>query len=228
MKSLYVKACLLCLYCLVLPACELTGTPDPEKSGAKAITAFVINGVSGTINEGAKTIGVTLPEGTGLNALAPVITVSEKAGVSPASGTERDFSAPRTYTVTAEDGTMAIYTVTVRAGGTGGPYEPGIVCQFNADIPLLYFPGSLPATAGNAVSAEVHGSGTDILAGADWALFVYDSDGTLLPLSGQYAEGVYTFTAPGTPGGYTVSLTVRASNGVNYTGSFMMNVSAAY
>ena len=42
---------------------------------------------------------------------APVITVSDGATVSPASGVEQDFSDPVTYTVTAEDGTVKTYTV---------------------------------------------------------------------------------------------------------------------
>lgn len=47
--------------------------------------------------------------------LAPVITVSEKATVSPASGVVQDFSNGKTvvYTVVAEDGTVKEYTVSI-------------------------------------------------------------------------------------------------------------------
>jgi hypothetical protein len=54
-----------------------------------------------------------MPYGTAVNSLAPQITLSPNATVNPASGTARDFSAPQTYRVTAEDGTWADYTVTV-------------------------------------------------------------------------------------------------------------------
>lgn len=50
-----------------------------------------------------------------LKALAPAITISDKAIVSPATGVAQDFSAGKsvTYTVTAEDGTVKAYQVSV-------------------------------------------------------------------------------------------------------------------
>ena len=49
-----------------------------------------------------------------LKLLAPTIELtSDKATVSPATDTPQDFNTPVTYTVTAEDGTTAKYTVTV-------------------------------------------------------------------------------------------------------------------
>jgi hypothetical protein len=64
--------------------------------------------------KGKPATAVFLQDGEPLRgALAPVIEVSEKATVNPASGTARDFTAPATYTVTAEDGSVQDYTVTV-------------------------------------------------------------------------------------------------------------------
>ncbi len=84
---------------------------------AKAITSFAFESmdpdVAGIINEGEKTITVGVPEGTNVTALAPTITHTG-AGVSPASGTPQDFTAPVVYTITAADGTTADYTVTVK------------------------------------------------------------------------------------------------------------------
>lgn len=50
-----------------------------------------------------------------LKALTPVITISDKAVISPATGVAQDFSAGKsvTYTVIAEDGTAKAYTVSV-------------------------------------------------------------------------------------------------------------------
>lgn len=50
-----------------------------------------------------------------LKALTPVITISDKAIVSPATGVAQDFSAGKsvTYTVIAEDGTVKTYQVSV-------------------------------------------------------------------------------------------------------------------
>lgn len=84
---------------------------------AKAITSFAFNGltpaVNATINENAKTITATVPAGTNRTALVPTIAVSAKATVDPASGVAKDFTNAVTYTVTAEDGSTATYTVTV-------------------------------------------------------------------------------------------------------------------
>jgi hypothetical protein len=91
------------------------------KESGKQITAFSFANPSavGVINESAKTIAVAVPSGTDVTALVPAITVSEKAKVSPASGVAQDFTNPVTYTVTAEDGSTAAYTVRVTKG-TGG------------------------------------------------------------------------------------------------------------
>jgi hypothetical protein len=78
---------------------------------------FEIAGVSetvqGVIDEEAKTINAIVPHGTNLGSLAPTITVSPGATVSPASGEVQDFTSQVVYTVTAENGTQAVYTVTV-------------------------------------------------------------------------------------------------------------------
>lgn len=52
-----------------------------------------------------------------LKALVPVIAVSEKATVTPASGVAQDFSGGKSvvYTVVAEDGTTNQYTVSIAA-----------------------------------------------------------------------------------------------------------------
>ncbi|WP_197092751.1 endonuclease [Labilibaculum euxinus] len=85
----------------------------PVQSSAKTITSFVIDSKAGTLNEGTHTIGVTLPESTNVTTLSPVIEISDKATVLPASGASQDFTNPVTYTVTAEDGSSQEYVVTV-------------------------------------------------------------------------------------------------------------------
>lgn len=82
----------------------------------KAITAFSITNPSatGVINEGAKTITVSVPYGTSLVGLIPSITITG-ASVSPASGAAQTFTSgvPVDYTVTASDASTQIYAVTV-------------------------------------------------------------------------------------------------------------------
>jgi hypothetical protein len=86
---------------------------------AKAITTFSFPSpvnVTGNINEGAKTIAVTVPYGTVVTGLIPAITVSPGASVSPLSGAARDFTTPVDYIVTAADDSTVTYTVTVTVG----------------------------------------------------------------------------------------------------------------
>ena len=54
-----------------------------------------------------------MPSGTDVTNLVPVISVSDKATVNPASGMPQDFTQPVPYTVTAEDGSQAVYSAIV-------------------------------------------------------------------------------------------------------------------
>ncbi|MCX6978452.1 MAG: hypothetical protein NTX04_11075, partial [Verrucomicrobia bacterium] len=58
-------------------------------------------------------IGVHLPPTADLRALAPTFTVSPFATATPPSGTARDFTTPQSYTITAQDRSTQIVTVTV-------------------------------------------------------------------------------------------------------------------
>jgi PBP1b-binding outer membrane lipoprotein LpoB len=86
-----------------------------QKSSLKKILSFALSepAVTGTINESAATVGLTVPYGTAVSSLTPTIEVSPGASVSPASGVAKDFTNPVTYTVTAEDGSVSSYVVTV-------------------------------------------------------------------------------------------------------------------
>lgn len=88
------------------------GDDDASPNKENSITSFSINGTEATINESSKTISLDLLE-TELTSLTPVITISQNAEVNPASGVSQDFTNPVIYTVTAEDGGMETYTVTV-------------------------------------------------------------------------------------------------------------------
>jgi len=101
-----------------LSTVNYTVTVAIAASSAKAITAYSLVGVSGTINEVAKTIGVVLPSGTNVTALAATFTttgasVHVGAAVQTSTATTNNFTNPVVYTVTAGDTTTANYTVTV-------------------------------------------------------------------------------------------------------------------
>jgi len=91
-----------------------TVTVTVALNSAKSITAFTIPGQVGgsTINEVAGTIAITVPYGTNVTALVPTITHSG-ASINPAGGAAQDFTNPIGYTVTAEDASTKVYTVTV-------------------------------------------------------------------------------------------------------------------
>jgi len=81
---------------------------------AKTITSFNVPNQIGdtTIDEVNHTIALTMPYGTNVTALIPVITITG-ASVSPASGVANNFTHPKTYTVVAEDSSTQAYVVTV-------------------------------------------------------------------------------------------------------------------
>jgi hypothetical protein len=87
---------------------------------AKAITSFgfASPAATGTINEAAKAIAVTVPYGTNPAALVATFVTTGKSVVigstAQVSGTTpNNFTNPVVYTVTAEDNSTTTYTVTV-------------------------------------------------------------------------------------------------------------------
>lgn len=74
------------------------------------ITSFKIGSAVGIINNTLNTIAVTVPTGTNVTSLTPVITHN---GKMIDKTTAQDFTNPVAYTVTAENLATRIYTVTV-------------------------------------------------------------------------------------------------------------------
>ncbi|MDR0623284.1 MAG: DUF5018 domain-containing protein [Treponema sp.] len=95
-------------------------TPTPSSS--KDITRFKLSGVVNTSliigaapdADGTYPISIEVPGGTNLGSLGTEITHTG-VSVSPGAETPRNFSGPQDYMVTAEDGTVKIYKVTVHA-----------------------------------------------------------------------------------------------------------------
>ena len=89
-------------------------------ASSKAMTAFTFStpAATGTINESAKTIALTVPAGTNVTALVATFTTTgssvQVGSAAQVSGTTpNDFTSPVAYTVIAADSTTAQYTVTV-------------------------------------------------------------------------------------------------------------------
>lgn len=82
------------------------------------IISFKINGLSATINHSGKTISLTMPEGTNLTALQPVIELANGVNINPASGTTINFSSPVQFTVSNANLTE-VYTAKVTTPVSG-------------------------------------------------------------------------------------------------------------
>jgi hypothetical protein len=84
----------------------------------KAITAFRIGDIAGSINQADKTISLLAPFATNLAQVTPVASISADAAISPAPESAVDFSGgPVAFIVTAQNGTTQVYTVQVTKKG---------------------------------------------------------------------------------------------------------------
>ena len=169
-------------------------------TSAKATTAFSLSGSTGTVDESAKTITVTMPYGTDVTAQVATFTTTGsgvKVGtVAQTSGTTpNDFTSPVKYTVTATDNTTATYTVTVNVAL--------ITEKAITSYSLAGFPGTVNETT-KTIAVTVP-FGTDVKA----LVATFTTTGTLTQKSGTTPND---FTGPVT---YTV--TDGNGNSVSYT-----------
>lgn len=95
-------------------------TSSAASNSPKAITAFsfVSPPATGVINESAKTISAKVPLSTNVTALVSTFTITGRSvtvnSMPQISGTTpNNFTNPVVYTVTAQDGSMVAYAVTV-------------------------------------------------------------------------------------------------------------------
>jgi hypothetical protein len=167
-----------------------------EASSAKAITTFDFEAldpnVAGVINEGAKTITLTVPFGTDVTALVPTI-VHTGASVSPASGIAQDFTSPVAYTVTAEDASIQAYVVTV-----------------TVTAPVIATSSTI---ANGAVAPTVAVTGTNFKSGIGTSDLTIELGTTGLTLNSVTFVSVtgITIVFTGTAGGGDVTIQVKTS-----------------
>lgn len=144
-----------------LPASPRHGTvmPVTQAEYDRLLAAYPATGTSvvdatargqkgyAVVTEASSKVVLPMKPGTDLSRLAPKLWAGAGAEVSPSSGTRRDFRKPRTYTVTAADGTSRTWTV--EAAVTRSPVLPGL----NADPDIQYLDGQYwiyPTTDGYA------------------------------------------------------------------------------
>jgi hypothetical protein len=165
------------LFVIGLAACGDNIHPaNPDSavlSSAKALNAFkfeaahnsvLAQDVTATIN--GATVTAQVPFGTARTSLVATFTTTGQsvtvAGVAQVSGTTaNDFSSPVTYTVTAEDGSTAVYSVTVMEA----PSDANAITAYSfLDANNAALSADVVATiSGTAISATVP-FGTDVTA----------------------------------------------------------------
>ena len=98
-----------------MPGGDVSITCDWETASTtvNGITAFSINGVAGAVNNSTNTITITMPRGTDVTKLTPVIATNGVKSLTPGNGETVDFTNAVTYTAAMEDGSSKAYTVTV-------------------------------------------------------------------------------------------------------------------
>ena len=118
-QNLIIYSLILSALLLGINSCSKNSSnpTGPAKSSADQILSFTFQSLNpqavGVVNNAAKTVIVTVPASTDRSSLTPTITISDNATISPASNIPENFNSPVLYTVTAEDGSKAIYTVIV-------------------------------------------------------------------------------------------------------------------
>lgn len=95
--------------------CIQTITVSFTASSENVINSFAISGQieETVIDSQNKTIELIVPFGTSVSSVVPEITISADATVSPENGEAVDFTNAVVYTVTAQDGTIQEWLVTV-------------------------------------------------------------------------------------------------------------------
>jgi chitodextrinase len=93
--------------------------------------SFNMAGAAGTINTQNGTVNITVPAGTNITGIAPTFTLSTGATATintttQVSGTTaNNYTSPVSYSITAQDGSVKTYTVTVTAApDTQAPSVP--------------------------------------------------------------------------------------------------------
>ncbi|MEA5084757.1 MAG: InlB B-repeat-containing protein [Lachnospiraceae bacterium] len=197
-------------------------TINPAPNTAKAITAFNFNGltpaVTGTVDEVAKTITLTVPNGTDVTALVPTIT---HTGISvfPDTGVAQNFTTPVSYTVTFTDSTTQDYMATVSVGASsnsnlsalsisGGTLSPAFVSgttSYTASVGNAYSSITVTPTVADG-NATVKVNGLAVTSGGATGEINLSVGNNIITVVVTAQDGTTSNT-------YTITVTRAASSG---------------
>ncbi len=144
-------------------------------------------------------IVLTLPAGSSVTSLLPIISVSNGATISPASGVVKDFTDSVTYTVTSYEGEKKVYTVTAFVLNT---IPPGMTVNINditktsVDFALSGFPYN------KEISFDVVNYDSATPTYTDYQTYTIDDNGTgLIQFTGLTPDGHYKYSSSEGPNG---------------------------
>jgi hypothetical protein len=170
-------------------------------SSKNEIKRFTISGQAGStiINSDSLSVRIPFPQGSDLSNLTPSgVTISNLASISPDTTVAQDFSEPFIYSVTAENGEVADWTIRV--------FKQGATPQIsNSDFNLWYSAGSYMQPGENA-SSKIWDTANRPL-----ALFSSVNTVPVLVLGDDYYVSMTTIEAPAL---------VRIAAATIYTGEF--------
>jgi hypothetical protein len=194
-----------------------TVTAAVADSSAKSITSFEILGNLGVFSgPNGTNVTVTVPFTTNVTSLTPTIAITG-ISVFPLSGAVQDFSAPIGYTVTAADGSIQTYTVTVVQAPSSGK----AITEF-----------SLAGCAGTISSTNI---AVTVPAGTDLSFIaptlIAHNGASISPAAGAALDFTvpvnYIVTAAdSTTQTYTVTATVAPASSKNITSFSLVGVEA--
>jgi hypothetical protein len=214
--------------------------PDQQMvlSTAKALTAFSFekshnaalpNDIAATIN--GTTISATVPNGTTVTALVPTFTTtgaSVKVGtaVQTSGTTPNDFTSDVMYTVTAEDGSTQVYTVTVTVAASNAKSITAFTFEATgANVTAGITPDPVDGDInGTSITATVpNGTNVTALVATFTTTGVSVKVGSVVQVSGTTANNFsatvnYIVTAAdNSTQTYTVMVTIAASSAKDLT-----------
>jgi len=190
------------LFLSVFSSCDDTDKLSSQNKILQVIVKEDQN-ASVVIDTVAFTVTIGVNKTTALNALTLNFAISPKAKISPASGVVQDFTSPKTYTVTAENGKKQTYTISANNASD----EKKI---YWASIPAIFQDGTGVISGNNVTFTLPYGTNLTNLS-VDATL---SAGATATPAFGTphnfSSPIVYTITAAnGTKTNYTVSMTVK-------------------
>ena len=159
------------------------------QSSAKDVLTFAVPGQTASTISGTS-INITVASGTDVTALVPTFTLSSLATATPVSDTARNFTAPQSYTVTAQHLTTKTYSVTVAVSAS--PYDDwaanpaqGLTAGLNAgaldDPDHDGLPNLVEFVLGSAPMVSLQTHLPTLKSAAGQALFEYERSRASLP-----------------------------------------------